>query len=141
MVAGAATFGLYLVLWLLCVVFMQGEWLGWFAGPIGYGAPILAITVDGAVRRATFGMRMTWLQIGGRSGRRIGFWCCLGRILLGFALLPLLPVSAVVSLIDRRGRTLADLICGTCVWASPRLPTALEPRGFHVMPLEDRQHL
>lgn len=76
---------------------------------------LLAVTIDGAPDRATYGMRKRGLCLLTRDGKQVSFlqWC--PRVWLGVACLPLAPLSAVVILCDLRGRSLSDLACGTKV--------------------------
>jgi len=122
-------------------VMRVGRVSGVIAGLTASGSPLAAIWIIGADRRGTCGMRMVGLRFGTVQGGPIGFWRCLGRIVLGVILVPVLPVSAWMAARDRLYRTLADLVCGTAVWVEPREGDDGVSRGFEVMPLEERQHL
>jgi len=130
--------GCVAVLAFLMRVGMVGEVV---AGVTMYGVPLAALSIMGADRRGTCGMRVMGLRFGTVQGGPIGFWRCLGRIVAGVAFVPLMPVSAWMAARDRLYRTLADLVCGTAVWVEPRERDDRMRRGFEVMPLEERQHL
>ena len=80
------------------------------------GIPIAFLILDGAEKRATYGMRVRNLRYGDPSGSEITYFRGALRVAAGVLLLPLVPLSFVICCIDQQGRTLADLICGTIVW-------------------------
>ena len=97
--------------------FIKRQWLAQLCMlSFSLAIPIIFMVVDGAEKRATYGMRVRKLRFGdGRRGE-ITFLRCAGRILAGVALLPLLPLSWGSCIIDRQRRTLPDILCGTAVW-------------------------
>jgi uncharacterized RDD family membrane protein YckC len=113
----------------------------WAGIALIYVVPVVWLAVNGAVHRATFGMRVMSIHIGSGDGGAISFWRCFTRILLGIALLPLMPVSLLMAGFDSRHRMLADRICGTAVWMTPRPAEQAVGRGFEIAPLESRQHI
>jgi hypothetical protein len=89
------------------------------AGFFVFGIPVAWMLFDGALRRATYGMRKRNLIFRKGEGQDITFWPCCARILVGILLLPVIPVSAVLAVFDARHRTAADLLCGTGVYMRP----------------------
>jgi uncharacterized RDD family membrane protein YckC len=83
-----------------------------------YVLPIACIVIDGAVYRATFGMRRFGLTFRLANGSQAGRLRCLLRIVAGGVLLPLLPVSVILGVWRGRGTTLADILVGTRVMPS-----------------------
>jgi uncharacterized RDD family membrane protein YckC len=96
-------------------------------------------TLDGIIRRATFGMRLNNLFFASPVGEEISHFRCMVRIIVGFILIPLLPVSALIMARNPENRSLADLICGTSIWWSPNGKITRELQGFEVIPLEKHE--
>jgi hypothetical protein len=56
-----------------------------------------------------------------QDGANLSFWRCFWRIVLGFALLPLFPISTVLLAMNSERGTLADRLLGTTIrFAPPR---------------------
>ncbi len=87
---------------------------------IGYGLPFVCNALYAASYGATYGMRNRKVVYRSTDGRPISGAHRFVRALVGVALLWLLPVSIVVAIIDKRKRSLADLVCGTTVWMMVR---------------------
>lgn len=113
------------------------------SGSVGFlvcWTPMILLMLDGVFRGATFGMRRNKLSFASLNGEKISHIRCSLRIVMGFLLIPLLPVSAIVMGSDRFRRSLADLICGTAVWEpTTGLENESKIYGFEVIPLEKRQ--
>lgn len=80
-----------------------------------FGVPIGAILLDAALNRTTYGMRKRQLQFIRPDGTHAGHLRAVSRVLVGFVLFPILPVSWTFAVLDERRRTVADLICRTMV--------------------------
>jgi len=87
---------------------------------IGYGLPFVCNALYAAHCGATYGMRNRKVTYRSADGRPISGAQSFVRALVGVALLWLLPVSIVTAIIDKRNRSLADLVCGTTVWMMMR---------------------
>jgi hypothetical protein len=81
-----------------------------------WSLPGIGFILDGARARATYGMRHPKLIFAASDGCELTFLSCSVRILVGFLLLPLAPVSFAMGMHDSRNRTLADRLCGTVVY-------------------------
>ena len=123
-------FGLRLVsLEQFLIVAGYPRWLGEVVEVlVQYGIPVLWAATDGAIFRATAGMRHFRLAFRRPGGRRAGHLRCFLRIILGVVFFPLFPFSMITSALDRYGRTLADLVAGTMVASLKR---AQDPPGLH----------
>ena len=80
-------------------------------------APFLFNALYSARHEATLGMRPVGLKYRSVGGDRLSGRACFFRTLVGTACLPLLPVSIVIAMIDRRNRSVADLLCRTTICA------------------------
>lgn len=92
------------------------------------GAPIAVYIVDATWWRATYGMRLHRLQFVTSSGDRPTRLHVMSRVVMGFLLLPVLPVSWYLLLWGGHGQTLPDYLCRTAV-----VPANAGTRGFPVV--------
>jgi len=89
---------------------------------ITWGIPVLCVAIDGAIFRATYGMRKRMIRITRTDGTEVSGLRSFTRVLIGLALIPLSPISLICAIVDRDRRTLADRLCGTSVRMSHRDP-------------------
>ena len=86
--------------------------------------PLLFTAVSGAASNATYGMRLRGLVFRDVHRAPISRWRHIGRVLLGFLCVPVLPVSIITCIRDANNRSIPDLLCGTIVCKT--YSTALE---------------
>lgn len=77
--------------------------------------PAIWLVADGGLRRGTYGMRQRGLRFSRTSGETLALSRCVIRISTGLLLLPALPLSIIIMVIDEDCRSLADFLCGTKV--------------------------
>ena len=87
---------------------------------IGYALPFVCNALYAAHYGATYGMKSRKVVYRSTDGRPISGARSFARALVGVAFLWLLPVSIVTAIVDKRNRSLADLVCGTTVWMMVR---------------------
>jgi len=92
----------------------------WIQAIVVYAVPVAVFVVDGAMAGATYGMRKRKLRFYCEDGMPAGKVRSLVRILVGIAILPMLPVSLCMLLRDERRRSLADRLCKTIIAGSVR---------------------
>lgn len=80
---------------------------------VAYVLPLLISAISGAGSGQTLGMRSERLIFAGAEGGELSFIRCFLRILLGFALVPLLPLSLVMILTNPKHISLADWLSRT----------------------------
>lgn len=77
--------------------------------------PMLWLVINGGFRRATYGMRQRGIRFANMEGERLAIFHSACRVLTGLMLLPTLPISLVLMVVDKQHRSLADMLCGTKV--------------------------
>ena len=77
--------------------------------------PLLFTAVSDAASNATYGMKLREVVFRDVQGAPISRWRHMGRVLLGFLCVPLLPVSIITCIRDAKNRSIPDLLCGTIV--------------------------
>jgi uncharacterized RDD family membrane protein YckC len=81
-----------------------------------YGVPCGWLLIDGGLSHATSGMRRRRIRFVQPDGHEIGVAHAMLRIIVGWALIPLTPISVFLVYWHPAHRSLADLACGTAVW-------------------------
>ena len=104
----------------LIVRVMRGKTADILTGGFVWLVPLLWFVLDGAFHRATYGMRSRKLVFVFQEAAQASRLRSLCRIAMGIVLMPVLPVTVVVALADRKHRTIADLVCSTTVGAQGR---------------------
>lgn len=96
---------------------------------------------DGTWHRATYGMRKSGLGFRRTDDATAGRLRCLARLVAGLLMLPLLPFSWAVALIDGRHRTLPDLLCGTVMveQAPAAVAGSKQPAAFPIVPQDSEE--
>ena len=87
----------------------------WLALLLVYALPVLILSAKGAADSATYGMQKLNISFVDSRGDELGLIRTGARILLGFLLIPLFPVSIIVFISTRRQKTFSDLTCHTLV--------------------------
>lgn len=127
--AAGTSFVPMMVIWMMfsCIVHIMADMLSAASAiAIVYGLPLLVFAAEGATCRATYGMRNRGILLRKVDGGQPGFGLCFVRIIAGVLLLPLLPVSAALQW--TRGKTLADLLCGTQAWERATPGAVVRPK-------------
>ena len=97
----------------------KSEWARVSIVAAGYFAvwlfPLFFTAVSGAASNATYGMKLRGLIFRDVQGAPVSRWRHIGRVLLGFLCVPVLPVSIITCIRDANNRSIPDLLCGTIV--------------------------
>jgi hypothetical protein len=80
-----------------------------------FSITLLIFAVDGALHKATYGMRSRCIQFSMEDGQAISRCRAFLRVIVGILLIPVMPISIFLAIRDKQHRTLADFICGTTV--------------------------
>src|SRR5437899_1285822 len=84
----------------------------WLPPAIVFGIPSAWYVLDGAVNRATYGMRRARIRFCSIDFSEAAFEACLLRLMAGVLTMPISPILGLAALFDSRRRTLVDLVSG-----------------------------
>jgi len=114
---------------LIALIYLDRNY-GWLVERGAYWWPPMAWGIIYLCSVAAFcgsiGMKALGLKFASIRGGQIGPWHAITRVLVGVVFIPLSPISLVCAIVDRRRRSLADIVCRTVLCRRQRVDRRFE---------------